>query len=264
MSVEPRPAFLASLLPSHPPVNTNHTKLLVAFSPHHAFSRLCAFAQAKYSLPGMLLFARGLLGNSTTELKHHHHYATCQDSSLLCSEVIPLHCVEVFITGMNLFIYLFVCLFLVRKISPELTLVPIFLYFVYGMLPQPGLMSNVKIHTRDLNLQTPGHRSTACKLKPLGRPSLQEFSFVLSHVLSWPSLLLGMSPWKQGPGSITSESWLPGFSSQDVPNDYLKSEAMSKCWWVPTNTPWGVRSSIANLSLGMSTENVYYNPLFLF
>ena len=32
-------------------------------------------------------------------------------------------------------------LFLVRKIGPELTSVPIFLYFVCGMLPQQGLMS---------------------------------------------------------------------------------------------------------------------------
>ena len=34
-------------------------------------------------------------------------------------------------------------LFLVRKIGPELTSVPIVLYFVCGTLPQHGLMSNV-------------------------------------------------------------------------------------------------------------------------
>ena len=33
--------------------------------------------------------------------------------------------------------------FLVRKIVPELTSVPIFLYFVCGMPPQHGLMSCV-------------------------------------------------------------------------------------------------------------------------
>ena len=31
----------------------------------------------------------------------------------------------------------------VRKIGPELTSMPIFLYFVCGMLPQQGLMSDV-------------------------------------------------------------------------------------------------------------------------
>ena len=39
------------------------------------------------------------------------------------------------------FLSMFFCLFLVRKIGPELTSVPIFLYFVYGSPPQPGLMS---------------------------------------------------------------------------------------------------------------------------
>ena len=33
--------------------------------------------------------------------------------------------------------------FLMRKIVPELTSVPIFFYFVHGMLPQHGLMSSV-------------------------------------------------------------------------------------------------------------------------
>ena len=44
---------------------------------------------------------------------------------------------EMLVTSI-LFIYLFV-----RKIVPELTSMPIFLYFVYEMLPQPGLMSSV-------------------------------------------------------------------------------------------------------------------------
>ena len=38
---------------------------------------------------------------------------------------------------------LFYFIFLVRKIGPELTSMPIFLYFVHGMLPQHGLMSGV-------------------------------------------------------------------------------------------------------------------------
>ena len=35
------------------------------------------------------------------------------------------------------------CEFLVRMIVPELTSVPVFLYFVCGTLPQHGLMSGV-------------------------------------------------------------------------------------------------------------------------
>ena len=54
--------------------------------------------------------------------------------------------------------------FLVRKIGPELTSVPIFLYFVCGTLPQHGLMSSMWVCTWDLNLPTPGHRSGACEL----------------------------------------------------------------------------------------------------
>ena len=38
---------------------------------------------------------------------------------------------------------LFCFVLLVRKIGPELTPVPIFLYFVCGMTPQHGLMHNV-------------------------------------------------------------------------------------------------------------------------
>ena len=47
--------------------------------------------------------------------------------------------------------------FFVRKIGPELTSVPIFLYFVWGMPPQHGLMSGVYVHARDPNPRTPGH-----------------------------------------------------------------------------------------------------------
>ena len=38
------------------------------------------------------------------------------------------------------FLFLF---FLLKKIGPELTSVPVFLYVVCGMLPQHGLMSGV-------------------------------------------------------------------------------------------------------------------------
>lgn len=53
--------------------------------------------------------------------------------------------------------------FFVRRIVPELTSVPIF-YFVFGIPPQHGLMSGVQVHTRDPNLQFPGHQSGARKL----------------------------------------------------------------------------------------------------
>ena len=46
----------------------------------------------------------------------------------------------------------FCLLFLVRKIGPELTSVPVPLYFVCGMLPQHGLISGVHVCTQDLNL----------------------------------------------------------------------------------------------------------------
>ena len=39
--------------------------------------------------------------------------------------------------------FLFVCLFLVRKIGPELTTAPIFLYVACGTPPQQGLMSDM-------------------------------------------------------------------------------------------------------------------------
>ena len=57
--------------------------------------------------------------------------------------------------------FLCVC---VRKIVPELTSVSIFLYFVYGMLPQHGLMSGVWVHTRDPNPRTQGCQSGVSEL----------------------------------------------------------------------------------------------------
>ena len=44
--------------------------------------------------------------------------------------------------------YFFVC---EKKTGPELTSVPIFLYFVCGMLPQHGLVSGVYVCTWDAN-----------------------------------------------------------------------------------------------------------------
>ena len=47
-------------------------------------------------------------------------------------------------------------IFLVRKIVPELTSVPVFLYFVCGALPQFGVVSEVQDRTCDPNQQTLG------------------------------------------------------------------------------------------------------------
>ena len=54
--------------------------------------------------------------------------------------------------------------FLVRKVVAKLTSVPVFLYFLCGMLSQHGLMSGVQVHTQDPNQWTPGHCSRVCVL----------------------------------------------------------------------------------------------------
>ena len=64
---------------------------------------------------------------------------------------------------------------LARKIGPELTSVPIFLYFVCGSWPQHGLMSSACVHTQDLNLRTPGCQSGAHQLN--------------HHATGWPPFL---------------------------------------------------------------------------
>ena len=48
------------------------------------------------------------------------------------------------------------CSFCLRKIVFELTSVANFLYFIYGMLPQHGLMSGELVCSQDLNPRTPG------------------------------------------------------------------------------------------------------------
>ena len=63
--------------------------------------------------------------------------------------ILPIHFIISIIFPFLYFIF-------VRKTDPELTSVPIFLYFVYGMLPQCGLMSGVLVHIQDLSLQALG------------------------------------------------------------------------------------------------------------
>ena len=60
-------------------------------------------------------------------------------------------------------------LFSVRKTVAELISVPIFLYFVCGMLPQPGLTSGVQVCTWDLILEptNPGPPKWNVQTQPL-------------------------------------------------------------------------------------------------
>ena len=62
--------------------------------------------------------------------------------------------------------------FCLRKTVPDLRSVPIFLYFVYGTLPQYGLRSTMQVPARDLNLQTWGRQSGSREL---------------NHYATWPA-----------------------------------------------------------------------------
>ena len=67
---------------------------------------------------------------------------------------------------------------LVKKIVPELTSVPIFLYFLYvGCLPQHDLMSSVEVRAWDLNLRTPGYWSEEHKLNQYATRPAPGFAF---------------------------------------------------------------------------------------
>ena len=57
-----------------------------------------------------------------------------------------------------------ILLFFLRKISPELTSMPIFLYFICGTPTTAWLDKRYHVHTRDPNRQTPGCRSGMCTL----------------------------------------------------------------------------------------------------
>ena len=49
-----------------------------------------------------------------------------------------------------------------RKISPELTSMPIFLYFIRGTPATAWLATPCHVHTQDLNQRTPGRRDVEC------------------------------------------------------------------------------------------------------
>ena len=90
--------------------------------------------------------------------------------------------------------------FLVRKISPELTSatnplfaeedwswanqsVLFFLYFVCGMLPQHGLISSAEVRTGDPGLPTPSRQS--------GAHELNHFAIRLPHPYFWNGNMYG-------------------------------------------------------------------------
>ena len=69
--------------------------------------------------------------------------------------------------------------YLVTKIGPELTTVPIFLYFVSATPPQHGLMSGALVCARDPNPWTPGHSKGVCELNHYAtRPVPQQYMFI--------------------------------------------------------------------------------------
>ena len=53
---------------------------------------------------------------------------------------------------------------MLRKTGPELTFMPIFLYFICGMPTTAWLAERCHVCTWDLNWQTPGRRSRTCAL----------------------------------------------------------------------------------------------------
>ena len=99
--------------------------------------------------------------------------------------------------------------FCLRKIVPELTSMPIFLYFVCGMLPQHDLMSCVQIHARDPNSRNLGCQSRECELNHQATRSAPNCHFIphffelLSHVDGWKLskqslFLVSTCCWAQG------------------------------------------------------------------
>ena len=57
-----------------------------------------------------------------------------------------------------------ILLFLLRKIGPELTSVPIFLYIICGMPTTAWLAKQCHVHTQHPNRRTPGRRRGMCEL----------------------------------------------------------------------------------------------------
>ena len=85
----------------------------------------------------------------------------------------------------------FAFFFFLRKISPELTSMPIFFYFIYGMPTTAWLDERCRVCTRDPNWRTPGRRSRTCALNCCATgpaPSLCHFCSKI--ILYWISVTL--------------------------------------------------------------------------
>ena len=68
--------------------------------------------------------------------------------------------------------------------GPELTSVPIFLYFVCGTLPQHGSMISVQVRAWELNPRTPGYRTGAGELNHYATEPASAFVIFLSSLAS--------------------------------------------------------------------------------
>ena len=95
--------------------------------------------------------------------------------------------------------------FFLRNISPELTSVPIFLYFICGMPTTAWGAKRCHVPTRDPNRRTPGHQSRRCALNCCANgPAphwdfnelvrfIQEYDFsiqIFLYILLWSSCYL--------------------------------------------------------------------------
>ncbi|XP_070421534.1 membrane-anchored junction protein isoform X2 [Equus przewalskii] len=69
-----------------------------------------------------------------------------------------------------------ILLFLLRKTGPELTSVPIFLYFICGTPATAWLAKRCHVRTQDPNQRTPGRRRRTCELNHCATGPALEFS----------------------------------------------------------------------------------------
>ena len=81
-----------------------------------------------------------------------------------------------------------ILLFLLRKTGPELTSVPIFLYFICGMPTTAWLAKQCHVPTWDPNRWTPGHRRGRCELNhcATGPAPVQDCLKVGKANQNWP------------------------------------------------------------------------------
>ena len=86
-----------------------------------------------------------------------------------------------------------ILLLLPRKTGPELTSVPIFLYFLCGMPTTAWLDELCHVRTGDLNRQTPGRQRGTCELNRCATGPAPQFCFVCSSSLHCTYILCSVS-----------------------------------------------------------------------